>query len=200
MIAHLDGTVSHVGATAAVLDLSGFGVLVQVTPATASSLRLGRRARLATSMVVREDSMTLYGFATDDERDLFELLVTANGVGPKLAQAALAVHGPDDLRTAIAGGDIATLTRVPGIGRKGAERICIELRDKIGALAMTTTPQPGGPASAEPWREQVTAGLQGLGWSARDAEAACDTVAGRADDGATVAELMRAALQSLARK
>ena len=198
MIAHLAGTVDRVGTTSAVIDLSGFGVLVLITPATASELRPGERTRLATSMVVREDSMTLYGFADADERDLFELLITANGVGPKLAQAALAVHGPDDLRAAIAAGDLATLTRVPGIGRKGAERICIEVRDKINAVGPAGVAAPASPTAA--WREQVLAGLQGLGWSAKEAEAACDRVAPMADERAGVADLMRAALQTLARK
>lgn len=203
MIARLTGSVAHIAATSAVIDLSGFGVLVQITPATAASLRPGGTVTLSTSLVVREDSLTLYGFADDEARDVFELLLTANGVGPKLAQAALAVHGPDQLRVAIAGGDVLALTKVPGIGRKGAEKICIELRDKIAALGPVTAPgapEPDPAASEERWREQVGAGLQGLGYSAKDAAAACDRVAEQAaDPGVSIAVLMRAALQSLAR-
>jgi len=205
VIARLTGRVTHLGGTTAVLDLSGFGVLVQVSPATAAGLRLEQTATLSTSLVVREDSLTLYGFADDAARDLFELLLTANGVGPKLAQAALAVHEPDVLRRAIAHEDHAVLTAVPGIGRKGAEKICLELRDKVHALGRVSAPTAPAdvatPTGGEPWRDQVSTGLQGLGWSARDAAAACESVAPlAADDPAIgVAALMRAALQSLAK-
>ncbi|TDT33510.1 Holliday junction branch migration protein RuvA [Naumannella halotolerans] len=198
MIAQVRGTVVTVGMTSAVIDVNGFGMAVLVTPATASGLRIGTEVTLATSLVVREDSMTLYGFADAAGRDLFELLITANGVGPKLAQAALAVHGPDDLRLAIAEADLAALTKVPGIGRKGAEKISLELRDKVGPPIRT-----GQSVASEPvdtWRDQVMLGLQGLGWSAKDAEAACDRVAEDATGTESVAELMRAALQTLARK
>ncbi len=204
MIAHLKGTVSAVGATTAVIDIGGFGTLVQCSPQTASGLRLGQPATLHTSLVVREDSLTLYGFADTDERDCFELLLTASGVGPRIAQATCAVLSPAELRQAIASDDVVTLTRVPGVGRKGAERICIELRDKINALALTSAPP--APSAADTataqWREQVSGGLQGLGWSTRDAEAACDRVAELAEavPQPPVAELMRAALRSLAKK
>ena len=97
----------------------GVGLSVHCTPGTLAGLRVGEQARLATSLVVREDSLTLYGFADDDEKHLFELLQTASGVGPRLAQAVLAVHGPDTVRKAIANADLTTLTRVPGIGKKG---------------------------------------------------------------------------------
>jgi len=203
MIARLSGTVTHIGATSAVVDLSGFGVLVHVTPGTAAGLRLGQAATLSTHLVVREDSLTLYGFADDAARDLFELLLSANGVGPKLAQAALAVHEPETLRNAIANDDLATLTRVPGIGRKGAEKICLELRDKVHALGLVGE-LPGATPVAVPeevWREQVSSGLQGLGWSAKDAALACDAVAPlvEEDPGIGIATLMRSALRSLAR-
>lgn len=203
MIAELTGTVTQVGATRAVVDLNGFGVLVQITPSTAAALRIGAQTTVSTSLVVREESLTLYGFATGGERDMFELLLTANGVGPKLAQAALAVHGPDELRRAISSNDLTALTAVPGIGRKGAERICIELRDKVTALAGGTEAgaEPAGPIGREAWREQVSEGLQGLGWSAKDADKACVQVEPMvaADPSTPVAVLMRAALQSLAK-
>jgi Holliday junction DNA helicase RuvA len=176
-------------------------VLALCSPNTVAGLRVGQRTTLATALVVREDSLTLYGFASADEREFFELLLTATGVGPKLAQAALAVLSPDDLRQAIATENLVVLCKVPGIGRKGAQRIVLELKDKINAVALTGEPVPAGVA-ASGWRGQVAQGLQGLGWSARDADAACDEVEHLvADDPEVgVAVLMRAALQTLARR
>jgi len=201
MIAQLTGLVVQIGPTSAVIEVGGLGIQAVCSPNTVAGLRLGQRATLATSLVVREDSLTLYGFASADEREFFELLLTATGVGPKLAQAALAVLSPDELRRAIATENLVQLCKVPGIGRKGAQRIVIELKDKINAVAQTEeTVSAVGSLAA--WRGQVTQGLQGLGWSARDADAACDDVEHLAleDPHANVAVLMRAALQSLARK
>ena len=150
MIAHLAGTVDRVGTTSAVIDLSGFGVLVLITPATASELRPGERTRLATSMVVREDSMTLYGFQGEDERDAFELVQTASGVGPKLALAIVSVLTPGDLVAAITAGDVKRLTSVPGVGLKGAQKMVIELREKVLVLedsAGDDRAAPGRPAA-----------------------------------------------------
>jgi len=201
MIAQLTGLVAQIGPTSAVIEVGGLGIQAVCSPNTVAGLRLGQRATLATSLVVREDSLTLYGFASADEREFFELLLTATGVGPKLAQAALAVLSPDELRRAIATENLVQLCKVPGIGRKGAQRIVIELKDKINAVAQTeeTVSAVGQPAA---WRGQVTQGLQGLGWSARDADTACDEVEhlAREDPHANVAVLMRAALQSLARR
>jgi holliday junction DNA helicase RuvA len=201
MIAQLTGVVAQVGPTSAVIEVGGLGIQAVCSPNTVAGLRLGQRATLATSLVVREDSVTLYGFASSDEREFFELLLTASGVGPKLAQTALAVLSPDELRRAIATENLVQLCKVPGIGRKGAQRIVIELKDKINAVGQAEGPAPTtGPAPA--WRGQVTQGLQGLGWSARDAEAACEEVEHLAqeDPDVNTAVLMRAALQSLARK
>ena len=127
MIAHLDGLVCAIAPEGAVIEVGGVGLLVQATPGTLAGLRTGERARVATSLVVREDALTLYGFASDDERDVFELVQTCSGVGPRLALAMLASFSPDGLRQAIASEDVAALTRVPGIGRKGAQRIVLEL-------------------------------------------------------------------------
>jgi Holliday junction DNA helicase RuvA len=206
MIAQLTGTVIQLGPTSAVVEVGGFGVLVLCGPNTTALLRVGETATLSTSLVVREDSLTLYAFATVDERELFELLQTATGVGPKLAQAALAVLSPDELRSAIATENLVQLCKVPGVGRKGAQRLVIELKDKIYLTRLVSEPaatEPGGSTatSAAGWRDQVSQGLQGLGWSTRDAEAACDEVeslAGEPDVG--VPQLMRAALQTLARR
>jgi len=201
MIASVSGTVLQVGPTSAVIEVGGLGVLTLCSPNTVAALRVGQRATLATSLVVREDSLTLYGFGTADEREFFELLLTATGVGPKLAQATLAVLPPDQLRAAIATENLVQLCKVPGIGRKGAQRIVIELKDKINSVGLSDEPaRPAGHPGV--WRDQVTQGLQGLGWSTRDAEAACDEVEPLAAETPTpsVAVLMRAALQSLARK
>ncbi len=200
MISQISGDVVQIGPTSVVIEVGGFGVMTLCSPNTVADLRLGQRTTLATALIVREDSLTLYGFATNDEREFFELLLTATGVGPKLAQAALAVLPPDELRRAIATENLVLLCKVPGIGRKGAQRMVIELKDKINALGLTEAPTTPAPAT-DAWRDQVSQGLQGLGWSARDADAACDEVAGLAagDPPATVPVLMRAALQSLAR-
>ncbi len=199
MISHLSGTVVAARPTRVVVDLKGVRLRAQSTPATASAVRIGQPATLATSLVVREDSLTLYGFADADERDCFELVQSASGIGPKIAQAVVSVLSPDALRAAIAAENIPALTKVPGIGVKGAQRLVIELKDKIntlGAISTTTVP-----AAAASWRDQVKGGLEGLGWSARDAERACETVAPMADGepGTPVAVLMRAALRSLAK-
>jgi len=201
MIAQLSGTVIQLGPTSAVIEVGGFGVLALCGPNTTAALRIGQPATLATSLVVREDSLTLYGFASVDEREFFELLLTATGVGPKLAQAALAVLSPDELRRAIATENLVQLTKVPGVGRKGAQRMVLELKDKINAVAPASAAAPST-ASGPLWREQVAQGLEGLGWSARDADAACAEVEHlvREDPQVSVAVLMRAALQTLAKR
>ncbi len=201
MIAQLTGTVLQVGPTSAVIEVGGLGVLALCSPDTTATLRVGERTTLATSLVVREDSLTLYGFASHDEREFFELLQTATGVGPKLAQAALAVLRPDELRSAIATENLLQLVKVPGIGRKGAQRLVIELKDKINLTRLIDDPTPST-ATGAAWREQVSQGLQGLGWSARDAESACSEVEPMvaADPGLSVSVIMRAALQTLARR
>ena len=140
MIAHVDGTVSGVAPDGAVIDVGGVGLLVQCTPGTLARLRTGERARVATSLVVREDALTLYGFASEDERNTFELLQTASGVGPRLALAMLAVFTPDALRRAVATEDLAALTTVPGIGRKGAQRIVLELAGRLGPAGEPSVP------------------------------------------------------------
>ncbi|MEZ5092811.1 Holliday junction branch migration protein RuvA [Nocardioides sp.] len=198
MIAFVQGKVAAVTLTSAVVEVGGVGIELQCTPGTLATLRAGQPATLPTSMVVREDSLTLFGFLDDDEKGLFELLQTASGVGPKVAQSMLAVLPPDDLRAAVAGEDVKTLTRVPGIGQKGAQRIILELKDRIGAPSGRRT--PGGAAStAAGWRDQVHQGLVGLGWSAREAEKAVDAVAPDADDAPDVGALLRAALRTLSK-
>lgn len=202
MIAQLTGTVVTAGATSGVLDVGGVGYRVLTTPQTAAGLRPGERCTLHTTLVVREDSMTLFGFGDEGEREAFELAQTASGVGPKLALAIVSVLTPGELRRAVLAEDLKRLCSVPGIGLKGAQKLVIELKDKV--LTLTDSPSDGGPApvDGDAWRAQVSDGLQGLGWSARDADAACDNVAHlvEADPGIGMAKLLRAALNSLARR
>ena len=203
MIASVRGTVAALGPDGAVVEVGGVGLAVSCSPGTLARLRVGQSARLATSLVVREDSLTLYGFADDDERALFELLQTANGVGPKLAQTMLAVHAPRELRRAIATSDYATLTQVPGIGRKGAERIVIELRDRIGSIdgGEPSVAAGNGVVAIAPWRDQLTHALAGLGFTGKEAGEAIEVVAADlpADGTPDVSSLLRKSIQLLGR-
>jgi len=198
MIAFVRGEVAALTVSSAVLEVAGVGLELMCTPGTLATLRRGQTATLPTSMVVREDSLTLFGFIDDDEKSIFELVQTASGVGPKVAQAITAVLAPDDLRLAIATDDVKTLTRVPGIGHKGAQRIILELKDRIGAPTGTRSGSTPVTAPA-PWRDQVHHGLVGLGWTARDADKAVDAVAPEAGDTPDVGALLRAALRSLSK-
>jgi Holliday junction DNA helicase RuvA len=197
MIAHVRGRVAAVTLSSAVLEVGGVGLELMCTPGTLATLRTGTEATLPTSMVVREDSLTLFGFADEEEKTVFELVQTASGVGPKLAQAMLAVLSPDGVRTAIAADDVKTLTKVPGIGQKGAQRIILELKDRIGAPNGRGGALPVAPLA--PWRDQVTQGLVGLGYNAKDADKAVDAVAEQAGDTPDVGSLLRAALRSLSK-
>jgi Holliday junction DNA helicase RuvA len=211
LIASVSGRVAAVSPDGAVVEVGGIGLSVQCTPGTIARLQVGEQARLATSLIVREDSLTLYGFADDDERQLFELLQTANGVGPRLAQAVLAIHPPREVRRAVSMGDLKALMQVPGIGKKGAERLVLELRDRLGAPTSDTSLDGsaglGLPSvtPVAPWRDQLASALVGLGWSAREAEGAVVQLAPVADEqtaatgSVEVAVLLRRALQLLGR-
>jgi Holliday junction DNA helicase RuvA len=200
LIASVRGRVQQLRLDSAVVELGGFGVLVHATPSTLAGLRQGEEASLATSLVVREDALTLYGFADADEREVFETLQTVSGIGPRLALAMLAVHSPDGLRKAVANEDIAALTKVPGIGRKGAQRIVLELGDRLGAPTVAAGPGAAAPAATGgSAHAQVVDALVGLGWSAKHAEDAVAAVtADGADEGAT-SYVLRAALRLLGR-
>jgi Holliday junction DNA helicase RuvA len=209
MIASVRGVVLSSGLDSVVIEVGGVGLLLHTTAGTASTLRQGSEARLATTLVVREESLTLYGFADEDERSVFMLVQTVSGVGPRLALSMLAIHAPDGLRRAISSGDLAALTKVPGIGRKGAERIVLELRDKIGATSGTTSSAAARPAADEAGA-QVRDALVGLGWSSRQADDAVEAVQPTAagpetgngaqpPEGANVSALLRAALRELGR-
>ena len=198
MIAFVKGHVAQVTLSSAVLEVGGVGLELMCTPGTLATLRTGQVATLPTSMVVREDSMTLFGFLDEDEKAVFELVQTASGVGPKLAQAMLAVLTPDSLRSAVASDDVKTLTRVPGIGQKVAQRIILELKDRLGAPVGRVARNGVAPARDD-WRDQVHQGLTGLGWPAREAERAVEAVADQAGDRPDVGALLRMALQTLSR-
>ncbi|MDM7831272.1 Holliday junction branch migration protein RuvA [Cellulomonas edaphi] len=200
MIASVHGTVQKVRLDAAVIEVGGVGMLVQATPATLAGLRVGASATLHTSLVVREDSLTLFGFADDDEREVFEIVQTVSGVGPRLALAMLAVHTPDGLRRAVVDEDLKALERVPGIGRKGAQRIVLELKDRIGAPAPVSVSGIPPVVVAGDRRDQVVEALVGLGWSARVADDAVTTVLDGVEGPVgpdEVAGVLRAALRTL---
>jgi len=206
VIASVSGTVVAITGEAAVVEVGGVGIAVQCTPATLVTLRIGAETRLATSLVVREDSLTLFGFGTDDERALFDTLQGVTGVGPRLAQAVLATHSPDAVRRAVATDDVGALTLVAGIGRKSAQRLVLELKDKLGttASAATVVTLPGRNDPA-PWRDQLRSALLGLGWTPREVDDALVAVGPEAEaavavgDTPDVAVLLKSCLQSLSR-
>jgi len=210
VIAQVRGTVAGVGPDGAVIEVGGVGLRVQCTPGTLATLKPGEHAQVSTSLVVREDSLTLFGFGSDDERNVFELLQTASGVGPRLALAMLAVHAPDALRRAVWTEDLNALIMVPGIGKKGAQRIVLEMKDRLGPPGEGDG--SGGPAALRSaarvplWRDQVQSGLVNLGWPAREADQAIaaledEGVIAAADSGTDVdvATVLRAALRKLSR-
>ncbi len=197
MIASVRGEVLEIALDHVVVESGGIGYRVNATPATLATLRRGNEARLVTAMIVREDSMTLYGFAAPEARDLFGLLQTVSGVGPRLAMATLAVLEPTALRAALADGNTAALTRVPGIGKRGAERMIVELRDKVAAYGVDED-APALSTMSSPIREQVVEALVGLGFPLKQAEQSTDTVL-KADPAADTSAALRAALSALGR-
>lgn len=195
MIAFVSGRVAAVAPDSAVVEVGGVGMLVQCAPGTIARLRVGETATLHTALVVREDSLTLYGFASADERSTFELLQTASGVGPRLAQSILAVHSPDAVRRAVATEDLGALTLVPGIGRKGAQRIVLELRDRLGEPEATGAAALGTADTSI--RSQVRDALVSLGYAAREADEAARALP---DDEQDTGLALKAALRSLGRR
>ena len=196
MISSVRGEVLDVALDHAVIEASGVGYRINATPSTLSTLRRGTEARLVTAMIVREDSMTLYGFADADARDLFSTLLSVSGVGPKIALATLAVHDAPALRHALADGDITALTRVPGIGKRSAERMVLELRDKVGPVgAAVGLPSVNGHAVRGP----VVEALVGLGFALKQAEETTDKVLANEPE-ATQSTALRSALSMLGNK
>ncbi|MCY0903799.1 Holliday junction branch migration protein RuvA [Arthrobacter sp. H14-L1] len=201
MISFVRGPVAQIGLSSAVIDVHGIGMLVHAAPKTLGGLHTGQEATLVTSMIVREDSMTLYGFANGSEREVFDVLLSVSGIGPRLALAVLAVHEPETIRVAVAAADGKAFTKVPGIGPKVAGRIVLELTGKLlpegtGGSASAAA----GVAGSAAWKPQVIAAMTGLGWSEKDAAMSIDKAT--ADDPAllesgNVAAILRATLRWL---
>ncbi|MBJ8345258.1 Holliday junction branch migration protein RuvA [Antrihabitans sp. YC2-6] len=198
MIASIRGEVLEIALDHCVIEAAGVGYRLNATPATLGTLHRGDEARLVTAMIVREDSMTLFGFADTESRDLFGLLQTVSGVGPRLAMAVLAVLEPEALRKALAEGNHTALMRVPGIGKRGAERLVVELRDKVEAVPVQAHPDAPVPVVG-PVRDHIVEALTGLGFPAKQAEQATDTVLSEEPD-ATTSSALRSALALLGRK
>ncbi|MFC9549541.1 Holliday junction branch migration protein RuvA [Rhodococcus sp. NPDC056960] len=196
MIASVRGEVLEIALDHAVIESAGVGYRVNATPATLGGLQRGAEARLVTAMIVREDSMTLYGFPDSESKELFGLLQTVSGVGPRLAMATLAVLEPEALRAALAEGNVTALTRVPGIGKRGAERMVVELRDKVDAVASSSGAVPLGAAGGGSVRDQIVEALVGLGFPAKQAEQATDSVLAEAPE-STTSSALRSALSLL---
>ena len=203
MISFLRGTVHSTGADRVVIDIGPMGVEAVCTPATALSMRHGDHVELMTSLVIREDAWTVFAFADADEREVFERVQTVSGIGPRIALALLGTLSPDEIRTAVANDDIARLVQVPGIGRKGASRLVLELKDRLGPPGVTSA--AGAPAPTGGWADAVAAGLMSLGWSAKEAEQAVVAIEPQAqaqsaaDGRPDVGALLKLALRSLDR-
>jgi holliday junction DNA helicase RuvA len=193
MIASVRGEVLDIALDHVVIEAAGVGYKLMATPSTLATLRRGSEARLITAMIVREDSMTLYGFPDADARDLFLTLLGVSGVGPKIALATLAVYDAQALRQALADGDVAALTRVPGIGKRGAERMVLELRDKIGPVGTTAVVTS---VNGHAVRGPVIEALVGLGFVVKQAEEATDKVLANEPE-ATTSTALRSALSLL---
>lgn len=199
MISTLRGVPQQVNLNNAVIEVGGFGMLIQATPQTLATLQVGREAFVHTSMVVREDSMTLFGFASGDEREVFEVLTGVSGIGPRTGLAILSVHTPEEVRIAASTKDTKAFTKVSGIGPKGAQRIVLELN---GKLVPTSAPVPAGSPAAPTWEPQVLEALTGLGWTEKDANKALEALSKNDPEivaTGSVPEILRAVLRSLGR-
>ena len=195
MIALLAGTVLSVGATSLVIEVGGVGMLVHSTPGTLAELHARQEVRLHTTLVVREESLTLYGFTAQSERDTFEALQSVQGVGPRLALAMLAVHAPEALSRAVADGDRKALEKVPGVGAKVAARLLLELGGKLSLPDAAGS--DGAPRTTHDARGQVEEALVGLGWNAKAASSAVENVAPAPIAAEDVPATLRAALQAM---
>ena len=197
MISSLYGPIRHLRQDHAVIDVGGVGLSVTITPATSMRLSVGNDAQFFTSLVVREDSLTLFGFLDETSRSLFELVQTVSGIGPRVAMSILGVLSPEDLASAVAQENIAAIERVPGIGRKGAQRLILELKGKLDNIS----PSHSMPRHQPLWREQLSSALMGLGFSAKEADGAIGNVVtelrSEDEDPASIdmGELLKRALQ-----
>lgn len=200
MIASLRGTVLDIQLDHVVLECAGVGYKVLATPTTLGTLQRGEEAQVMTTLVVKEDSMTLYGFTSTDDRDMFHVLQTVSGLGPKLALAALSVMGAGDLAQAIAGEESARLQKIPGVGKRTAQRLVLELKDKVSGFAPALSDvSPATPAATGPIVDDVVEALVGLGFSDKAARPVVEAVAAEQPDAATPV-VLRAALSQLGAK
>ncbi|MCG7304244.1 Holliday junction branch migration protein RuvA [Pseudoglutamicibacter albus] len=204
MISQLRGTVTTLNLNSVVLDVGGVGYLVNAVPRTLGELTVGQEATLPTSLVVREDSMTLYGFTSARDRDVFDIITSVSGIGPKLGLAILAVHSAEELAAAVQNEDTKALTRVSGVGPKSASRIILELKGKLTLSAdATATAAPAAQTEAEALAQaaeaQVVEGLTGLGWTEKEAKKVLAATLKAQPElaGASVPELLRAALRGV---
>ena len=191
MISRVLGTVAQVGVDDVVVVYGGLGFKVFIVPPLASKLHKGDEIELYTHLIVREDALTLYGFKTEEERKVFEILMSVTGIGPRIGLAALSVFSPNDLRRAVADQDTATLSRIPGVGKKVASRMLVELGDKLGLPAQL--PEASAP-SAGVVEAEVKAALIGHGWNETKAESVLSELGG---NGLNASDLLRAALMKL---
>ena len=199
MISFVRGPVASLSLSHAVIDVNGVGMLVIATPKTLGGLRVGEEVTLTTAMIVREDSMTLYGFADEREREVFDVLLTVSGIGPRLALAILSVLEPESIASGVAAGDGKAFTKVPGVGPKVAGRIVLELKGKLHPTGTATSAGPAAAARME-WKDQVVAAMTSLGWNEKDALKAIDAaVAAEPElaEGANVPAVLRATLRWL---
>ena len=189
MIAFVKGTLTEISALGAVVDVGGVGMNLITSANALKGKRVGDQVQVPTVMVVREDHMSLYGFADANEKEMFLLLQTVSGIGPRMALNAISVMGEQKLNNAIANSDIGSLTSVPGIGKKGAQRLVLELSDKIA------TPRNMSNAS---WRESLITALVGLGWNRKDAAMAAEQVE-TPENEADLSDSLRSALKILSK-
>lgn len=198
MIASLTGTVFSLTQHQLVIDVAGVGYQVFVTPQTSSQLRLGESARLHTALIVREDAFTLFGFANQEELEMFDLLRSVTGVGPKSALGILAALTADQIRVAVLSEDDAAFRSVSGIGPKTAKLITVTLAGKLKGLIPTSSSKSSG-ESATPKVDlaSVSLALQGLGWPERSANQAVREAAAALGSAATADALLRSALGAL---
>ena len=198
MIASLNGTVLHATSHSLVLDVNGVGYLIHVTPNVASGAHIGSALLLHTSLTVREDALTLFGFETLAARDFFELLQSVSGIGPKVALSALSFYRPTELADAITREDSAAIEKVPGLGKKGAQRLILELKEKAAILGLSQSSDGAKPSPRSPWKEQLLSALVGLGFTAKDAQSRIDSVALEVSESEVtdISELLKLALAS----
>jgi Holliday junction DNA helicase RuvA len=193
MIAMLTGQVRALTLNSAVIDVNGVGMLVQISPRLGSSLTLGATTTLFTTLIVREDSMNLFGFESISDRELFELLQTVSGIGPKVAQSALSVLDAPELIRAIATEKTTILEKIPGLGKKGAARIVLELKDKVGEFSDVPD------KNQSLWRDQIELALAGLGFTPKEVErallATSDLLGSKITE-MPVGDILKVALQS----